>query len=316
MRYNIAMKRAQLAVLTHKNTVDRHITTVLTSFGRENRHSGWASDAVSHLVPYVTGGKTIRGSLAVYAYRMFLHDTPRKLLDAAAALEFVHSGLLIHDDIMDKDMIRRGKASIHSQYDLLAASENGREAAHFGISQGINLGDLCMFLAVRLISSAGPKTNSVLGKELAGVALGQMTDVAGSHLLRTLSRQEIISLYTQKTARYTFSLPLYIGSTIAGADAGVVHALDTLGEKLGLLFQIRDDELSESGNPAITGKPAGSDAENNKQTLAQSMSAKELDSFRRQLQAEASNIIYSLHVSSTYQQELTKLLSFCENRKS
>ena len=91
-------------------------------------------DSIDRLLPFVTSGKTTRGSLAVYIYSLFRKNLPPSIYKAAAALELYHSGLLIHDDIMDRDNLRRGKPSIWEQY------SRASHDTHIGISQAINAG--------------------------------------------------------------------------------------------------------------------------------------------------------------------------------
>jgi geranylgeranyl diphosphate synthase type I len=78
---------------------------------------------------------------------------------------------------------------------------------------------------------------------------------------------DIISCYISKTARYSFSLPLVIGAALAGQNRKILDRLEKLGENLGLIYQIRDDELGIYGRKDLTGKPVGSDISEGKKTL-------------------------------------------------
>ena len=77
----------------------------------------------------------------------------------------------------------------------------------------------------------------------------------------------VLDLYRYKTGRYTFSLPLAVGSTLGGAGEDVLDLLDTLGEDLGILFQLKDDEMGLFGDEVETGKPVGTDIREGKKTL-------------------------------------------------
>ena len=94
-----------------------------------------------------------------------------------------------------------------------------------------------------------------------------MQDVAASQTVKRLSEDDILSVYRYKTARYTFSLPLVAGAKLARASDTDLAVLDSLGEDIGIMFQIRDDELNLLGDPQITGKSKGSDVREHKQTL-------------------------------------------------
>jgi geranylgeranyl diphosphate synthase type I len=104
-------------------------------------------------------------------------------------------------------------------------------------------------------------------KELTAVGLAQMEDVALGASSRTGGEKEILNLYRYKTARYTFSIPLATGAIAAGRGPETVSGLEELGEDLGILFQMKDDEIGIFGEEAEIGKPPGSDIEEGKQTL-------------------------------------------------
>nr|WP_268871049.1 polyprenyl synthetase family protein [Corynebacterium auriscanis] len=70
-----------------------------------------------------------------------------------------------------------------------------------------------------------------------------------------------------KTASYTVSRPLHVGAALAGASEQLVHALRTIGENIGIAFQLRDDQLGVFGDPAVTGKPSGDDLRTGKRTV-------------------------------------------------
>jgi geranylgeranyl diphosphate synthase type I len=78
---------------------------------------------------------------------------------------------------------------------------------------------------------------------------------------------DVLALYRYKTARYTFSLPLAAGAILAGAGQPAVRRLVTLGTYLGVIFQIRDDDIGIFGSRRLTGKPVGSDIREGKKTL-------------------------------------------------
>lgn len=310
------MKRPQLAVLSYKKHVDACIRENLDQAIYRYRSLPWARDAFSRLAVFAVAGKSLRGSLAIFTYRIYHPDIPRDVLKTAAALELFHTAFLIHDDIMDRDLIRRKMPSIQSQYAHLASMKHGVDEAHFGLSQAINLGDLSIVSAYRLLSQIHqPEIIHYISEELTAVMLGQMQDVSGGHIPSRLTKEDIFSLYKYKTARYTFSLPFTVGAMLAKTDAKTISDLVKLGENFGLLFQIRDDELGCAGSVAVTGKPIGSDAANNKQTLAGMLSQNELHALKKELRTEALHIIRSLPIPPQRQQELTKLLTFCDTRK-
>ncbi len=228
------------------------------------------------LLDFVLQGKMLRGCLVALGHRLCGGDpgpAPRSAIEAGAAMELIQSGLLIHDDIMDRDLLRRGKATIFQQY-AEAASRDGRsDARHLGESLGICAGDVAFFLAFELLSTihADPvvvvRATALCSRELAAVGIAQMQDVSWGASESAVEEDDILRLYTYKTSRYTFSVPLMVGALLAGAEERQIALLERIGENLGILFQIRDDELGLFGDERELGKPVGSDVREGKKTL-------------------------------------------------
>ncbi|URA09990.1 polyprenyl synthetase family protein [Thermospira aquatica] len=235
----------------------------------------WGKDVVERLKEFSLSGKLIRGALILFAEEMFAGKYTANAIKAAVSMELFQSGLLIHDDIMDQDTKRRGKTTIFYQYAELAKniSENEQTAYHFGESMGICVGDIAFFLGFENLSSleVSPSTHNKIyntfAREMSFVGLGQMQDIFFSLTDEGLSENTILSIYLYKTSRYTFSLPLMIGALLGGAKKHAIACLETIGENIGIIFQIKDDELGIFGDEKIVGKPIGSDIQENKKTL-------------------------------------------------
>jgi geranylgeranyl diphosphate synthase, type I len=280
-------------------------------------------EQMSRIVEFCSRGKMIRGCLVFLgaeAAGAAKADVDVPLV--AVAMELFQAGLLVHDDIMDRDDTRRGAPTIHARYaaeaeaemrltaeaealareagaaghksaealarEAGAAEDKGgaapRDAAdtlHLGESLGICLGDLCYFEGFaalgRALARAPEKTEGSRGgaildlcsSVLAEVAVAQMSDVRWGSSCDEVPENEILDMYRGKTAHYSFSLPLAAGALCAGAES-LVSPLMRLGESLGILFQIRDDELGLFGSEAATGKGIGSDLREGKKTLFRS----------------------------------------------
>jgi len=247
----------------------------------------WGPDASARLEGFASRGKMVRGGLLLLGYEMFARrSAPLAVRRAAAAIEIIHSSLLIHDDIMDNDRLRRGGRTVFAQYERLGRDRRAADPAHFGLSMGVCAGDVGYFIAWDILSrlALDPALKaSLLGlvsRELAYVGLAQMQDVAFGSFPRTPTRREVVALYLYKTARYTFSLPLAAGALLAGAGKPAARKLESLGERLGIIFQVRDDDLGMFGTEKETGKPVGSDIREGKKTLLY------LELFRRARGAE------------------------------
>ena len=233
----------------------------------------WSEDLLDRLRVFCVQGKMIRGGLVLLGFRLLRTEIPDELFSLAAALEILHSSLLIHDDIMDRDETRRGKPTIFHQYRCMAEGRGLDDPRHVGESLGICAGDIGFFIAFGVISSLNLDLNirTEIQKrwfaEFISVGLAQMQDVYLSTLRGTVEEETILGLYRYKTARYTFSLPLSSGALAAGAGEELIGQLDELGEHLGIVFQLKDDELDLMGDEEHTGKPVGTDLEEGKKTL-------------------------------------------------
>ena len=231
------------------------------------------TDVLRRLAEFTRKGKMIRGGLVSLGSEMAGGRISRTSVRAGTAIELIQSGLLIHDDIMDRDARRRGAPSIHEQYALIADGPGRAEAAHFGTSMAICAGEISIFLAFEALAGLpGPAKNAaavqkLFAAEFGLVGLGQMRDIRAGTSSRPLEERDVLDIYRYKTARYSFSLPLAAGWMLAGGRAPVLPKLQRLGEDLGLVFQIKDDELGLFGSEKTLGKPVGSDIRQGKKTL-------------------------------------------------
>lgn len=174
------------------------------------------------------GGKRIRGALVKLGYELavvFPFGGPRKsedILKIGAAYEILHTAILIHDDIIDQSLVRRGKPSL---YQALGGN-------HYGVSQAISLADYGFFLAFKII--ADTNAAEVFSQIVMDTAFGQMLELKKANPLLVMKL---------KTARYTIAGPLKMGAILAGASPKLVRELGEFGENLGIAFQIKDDIL-------------------------------------------------------------------------
>jgi geranylgeranyl diphosphate synthase, type I len=212
----------------------------------------WGVDAIRRLKKFVPSGKMLRGRLVLLGYEIYggSEKNERAALNAAAAMELFHSGLLIHDDIMDHDAMRRGAPAFHLQY-----KESGE-------AMGMCAGDLTFFLGYELTT---PELLQLFSRELQMVGIAQMEDLFLGKSPDP-GKDTILKMYRYKTGRYTFTLPLTAGALLAGKD-DIDKVLKSLCDDLGILYQLKDDEIGLLGSTAETGKTEGSDIRENKKTL-------------------------------------------------
>ncbi|MDD3820686.1 MAG: polyprenyl synthetase family protein [Spirochaetales bacterium] len=232
--------------------------------------SGDSSHIFTLIEEYSLAGKMLRGVLACLSAELFSTTTPSAqeqatILKLGAALELLQAGLLIHDDIMDEDSLRRGLPTLHKRFEREAKDSDAAAPSHLGEALAICAGDICFFAAWDLVSSFGSAMHRLFSKELTTVCLAQSRDVSfGAHKAFP-KLQDILEVYTYKTARYTICLPLLAGALAAGKTEAAA-LLEEIGLNLGLLFQLKDDYLGLFGDEARLGKPVGSDLREGKKT--------------------------------------------------
>lgn len=206
---------------------------------------------------YASGGKKIRGALTVLGYQMAGGGDLEAVLPVSCGIELLHNFLLIHDDIIDKDALRRGKPTVHKQV---------------GDSKAIIVGDIGSFLGYELILSANfpreilVEAFSKLNDFVLKTGYGQMLDIDYDQK-KDISWEDIYNVRLYKTAYYTFVMPLSVGATLAKADSPTQKAIETYGVNVGIAFQIADDILGIFGDPKVTGKSNNSDIKEGKKTF-------------------------------------------------
>jgi geranylgeranyl diphosphate synthase type I len=241
------------------------------------------------------GGKRLRPALVYYTYRACGGRSEAQVLPLALAVEFLHTYLLIHDDIMDHAEVRRGQPAAHARFrDLHRAGGLRGDADDFGRSVAILLGDLAHTYAVELFtgvavrpgapaSPAAPhwielnRCFSVMCEEvIAGQYLeyllahrrhSSQPDSSSSDSNSASRESELLRVLRLKSGRYTAERPIQLGALLAGASTELRAELSRYGTAVGEAFQLQDDLLGIFGDPATVGKPVGDDLREGKFTL-------------------------------------------------
>ena len=253
----------------YKNLIKDFLTNYLKSKEKEFKKINiWGEDSIKRLEDFTISGKMLRGSLVLFSFNFFNDSFSKDVVKTACALELFQSSLLIHDDIMDEDNLRRNNFTIFVQYEKFAYDKSMSLAKHFGESMGMCVGDLGFFLGYELLSEVrNKKIIKIASEEFTKVVIAQMQDVFNGVNIDIPKEEEILSVYKYKTGRYTFSLPLMLGAMLSNKDLKIISSLEKMGEKLGVIFQIKDDLLGFLGDEKIIGKKVGSDIIQNKKTL-------------------------------------------------
>ena len=222
------------------------------------------------------GGKRFRPLLVVSAFdTLGGPDIGRHaLLQVAAAFELLHTAFVVHDDVIDHDIERRGMPNVGGEFRSrgTARGADAAGAALLGDAAGILAGDLLLHEATRLIAMA--EIPAALRSELLLLvedavlvsAAGELADVENAVSAEEVDADTILRTTHDKTAVYSFSAPLEAGAVLAGVDAPVRHALQRFGQRLGLAYQLVDDLIGAFGDAAAAGKDEGSDLREAKKT--------------------------------------------------
>jgi geranylgeranyl pyrophosphate synthase len=228
------------------NAVDRRISEVLAPV-----EPPLLKEALGHASQ---GGKHVRPIL-VMASASAAGGSVNDALDPAVAVELLHTSSLIHDDIMDQSLLRRGRPTLYAQY---------------GVSMAVLAGDALTALAFRLLQECTiPRKQNVLSvfaEAFVLVCEGQAFDLslARGLCVDAASHRKMVEKKTAKLLEASSA----IGAMVGTADDRLVNALKKYGFYLGMAYQAKDDLLDVVGNVERLGKPVGSDRKNGKHTYA------------------------------------------------
>lgn len=256
----------------------------------------------------MAGGKRLRPMLMWETFRLF-GGQGRKIEPFMAAIEMIHTYSLVHDDLpaMDNDEYRRGRKTTHIVY---------------GEDMGILAGDALLNYAFETACSAfddeetdpvqAGRALQILARKagIYGMIGGQVVDVKESG--HAVSGGTLDFIYRLKTSALIES-SMMIGAVLAGADNDQVSAMEKIGEKIGLAFQIQDDILDVTGNEQELGKPVGSDEKNHKTTYATLEGMEKAGQEVQRLTEEALELLSQLPGDKSFLREL--FLFLCTRRK-
>jgi farnesyl diphosphate synthase len=251
------------------------------------------------------GGKRVRPLLAFAAGEVSAAATERVEI-AAAAVEMIHAYSLVHDDLpcMDDDVLRRGKPTVHVQYDQATA---------------LLVGDALQALAFQLLSehklAEDPRLQLEMVKTLAaaagsrGMAGGQQMDLEATG--KTLSLPELELMHIHKTGAVIRAAVL-LGFSCGTASETKMQKLDKYAKAIGLAFQVVDDLLDSEASTATLGKTAGKDAKHGKATYVSLMGLARARELAEELRAQAQAALAGLGAPA---RRLSQLADFIVLRK-
>lgn len=250
--------------------------------------------------------KRVRAAFVIYGYLLGKNSRTQELKNSknqnevemervwrvAEGVEIIHTALLMHDDFMDQDKVRRGRPTTQEFF--------GAKNSHYGNSMAVSVGDAVLCLGLERVLAAGldgETTQKVMRQLLRGItqtAFGQAYDVSLGKILSVTdptslkratfgaeatrgrgyagqglrgAEEKVMSLHRAKTALYTYENPLLMGGALAGLTEPVLKILSEYSAQGGIAFQLQDDVLGVYGDGAKTGKSTDSDLLQGKVTL-------------------------------------------------
>ncbi len=248
------------------------------------------------------GGKRVR-PLLTFAAGEVSGARPERLEVAAAAVELIHAYSLVHDDLpcMDDDVLRRGKPTVHVEFDEATA---------------LLVGDALQSLAYQLLAenvlADEPRTQLEMVKLLAsaagsrGMAGGQQIDLEATG--KALSVPELEAMHIHKTGALIRAAVLLGAACGGAADASVRERLDQYAKTVGLAFQVVDDVLDAESSSATLGKTAGKDSRAGKPTYVSVMGLARARELAQELRHNAHEALAPLGAGARRLRELADFI--------
>ena len=286
------------------NKLRKDINEYLDNYFRnKGKYNKIIYDASSYSINI--GGKRIRPILFALSYYIYKNEY-KNILPIACSIEMIHTYSLIHDDLpcMDDDDLRRGKPTNHKVFGeniaVLAGDNLLNEAMILMMDYAIKNGERSLNCAYEIASAAGAE----------GMIGGQVVDMISEG--KTISKDELEYMHAKKTGALIRS-SVVAGAILAGACHNDIEILREYGEKLGLVFQIKDDILDVVGDADVLGKNTHADEEHNKTNFISVYGLNKCIELCETLSEECVKLLKTLTVDSQCLVDLTYNLLNREN---
>jgi len=235
------------------------------NFGFEKNQKKLIRKLLSHAKEHnLRQAKRLRASLVYYGYLMGKTKPNEEIWKAMEAVELVQTALLMHDDFMDEDKLRRGLPTTQEYF-----AEGDK---HYGESMAVDVGDVVLCLGFERMMECNFDEEKVLRatklliRGITETGFGQAFDISLPKL-GGLTERKVLAVHRTKTAIYTFQNPLVVGGVLAGLAEKDLDILKEYAVFAGIAFQLQDDVLGMFGDSKKTGKSADSDLLQGKSTL-------------------------------------------------
>ena len=234
-------------------------------FGYEKSQIAVVKKVLEHAKDHnMRSAKRLRASFVYYGYLLGGEKPNTEVWKVMEGIELVQTALLMHDDFMDEDKLRRGLPTTHEYF------ADGDK--HYGESMALSVGDVVLCLGYERVLQCNLDKEKVLQaakvlmRGITNTAFGQIYDVTLPKL-GELTEEKVLAVHKAKTSIYTFQNPLIIGGILVGLPDKVLTKLKDYSDKGGVAFQLQDDVLGMFGDSAKTGKSINSDLLQGKSTL-------------------------------------------------
>ncbi len=261
----------------HKAIIDEKLEAYIEKKkGHALEINAYANEMMGILKEFnLRGGKRLRPAFVVEGYRCVGGTDMDSIYYASLASEIMEGYLLVHDDVMDLDDVRRGGKSVHCTYrEYHKKNFSGEGAQHFGESMAIIGGDVLETLGIDVLATSNfPDALKVKAMQKYATIVrytgyGQLLDVLSEELpIDRVTEDHVLTIHKMKTSMYTIEGPLQMGAMLAGAGDAELKMFSDYGVPLGQAFQLQDDMLGLFGKEEKLGKPVDSDLKEGKRTI-------------------------------------------------
>jgi len=273
-----------------------------------------------------SGGKRLRPAILLWSCGAVGAD-PKMAIPAAAAVEIFHTWTLVHDDIIDRDDLRRGSATVHKHFHEEGKRDfpelSDEDAFHYGTSVAVLAGDIQHGWGISMMAELteehglAPEVAIHLIERLDNEVLnllvdGEVLDVQFCHVpLEELTREEIENMLWKKTGvlyRYCAEAGGMIGMGKVDIEEPKLKALSDFSSQCGIAFQLQDDLLGVIGDSNMTGKPVGNDIREGKRTSLVHFA------YANSNESEKEIISRTLGNQNADEKDVKKVISILDNR--
>lgn len=259
-----------------RKNIDRHLACFLNDIARRYQWDRIHPALKPIICEYnLRPGKRLRPLLMVLTYTGYkqgLRRVPAHIYRVCTCIELLHNFMLIHDDIIDRADLRRGRPTMHRALRRLAGRSD--ERSRLGEDLAIIIGDIIYamafeaFLSVRENAERKEQALRYFIRTAIYTALGELIDTLhGKQPITRVHEEDVLMNYTMKTAYYTFDCPMVVGALLAGAPQTDIRRLTKIGVSVGQAFQMQDDVIGLFDSQKNIGKSILSDLAESKKTI-------------------------------------------------